>query len=209
VKQEIACRCEHRLVVDLPETLDLASDPASEEQILDGSFMSVRCPVCGSLIKPELPFRVIDAARGVDIYHVPTLDRDRYLAGRLETVPKNVGRVVIGFAELVEKLRITNAGLDDRVVEVVKYHLMRRAGQEGQGVAIRFAARAEGHLVFEVHGLRSGEVGRVRVPEEKAARIGADLTANLRREPYRSFLLGPYVSCSSVTEDTEAEIGQT
>ena len=33
----------------------------------------------------------------------------------------------------------------------------------------------------------------------------ADLPKNLKREPYRSFLQGPYVSCFAVTEGTAEE----
>ncbi len=199
--------CENRFSAELPEAVDLAADPDVEKQILDGSFMTARCPRCGNVLRPELPFRLTHAGRGLDIYHVPSLDRDRYLAGRLEGVPDDVARVVIGFAELVEKLLIADAGLDDRVVEIVKFHLMRRAEQDRPGgeVSIRFVSRGEGQLSFDIHGLRQGEVGRVRVAEEKAARIGAELPANLRREPYRSFLSGPYVSCTSVVEEKRPE----
>ena len=207
--RELTCMCENRFSVDLPLDVDLAADPRSEEDILTGCFMSARCPSCGSMVRPELPFRVRDARRGLDIYHVPSLERARYLAGMLEGVPKDVGRVVIGFPELQEKLTIANAGLDDRVVEIVKFHLMRRAEQDplpGE-LAIRFVAREGGALVFEVHGLRKGEVGRVHVPQENAERVAEELPKNMKREPYRSFVQGPYVSCFSVTaaDDDEAE----
>jgi hypothetical protein len=200
--RELTCMCDGKVTVEYPETVDLAADPGREDEILDGSFMSVRCGQCGKMIKPEFPFRIADGPRGLDIYLVPSLDRGRFLLGTLEGVPAGVKRVAIGFAELQEKLRIANARLDDRVVEIAKYHLMRRAesGNPGVEVTIYFSERASGALTFDVHGLRPGEVGRVRVPEEAVDRIAADLPRNIRHDPYRAFLTGPYVSCTLVSE---------
>jgi len=215
MKTELTCMCERSVGVVFPDVVDLAKEPAREEEILAGTFMSVRCPHCGKLLKPELPFRLLDAVRGLDIYLVPSLERNSFLAGRLEGVPAEVNRVVIGFPELQEKLRIANAKLDDRVVEIAKFHLMRRAEKEGPGrdVAIYFVSRGGGALTFEVHGLRRDEVGRVRVPEEAVERIAAELSRNLKREPYRVFLAGPYVSCTAVYEgegpgEEEPEVGE-
>lgn len=212
--RELTCMCERVVKAEFPEDVDLMKEPAREEEILEGTFMSVRCE-CGKLLKPELPFRVRDTARGLDIYLVPSLDRARFLMGRLEGVPAGVARVVIGFAELQEKLRIANAKLDDRAVEVAKYHLMKRAHAEGPGkeISIYFVSRGGGYLNFDVHGLREGEVGRLRVPEEAVERIVAELPKNLRREPYAPFLKGPYVSCTIVSagdggDDGEGEEGR-
>ncbi len=202
MKRKLTCLCEHSFEADLPEVVDLAADPAREDDILAGTFMNVACPKCGKLLKLELPVRVRDRARDLDLFLLPSLERNRYLAGKFPEVPAGVARVVIGYPELVEKLRIARAGLDDRVVEIVKFHLMRRAEQDNPGkeISIYFASRGAGELTFEVHGLRAGEVGRVRVSEERAAKVAEELPRNLKREPYRSFLGGPYVSCTAVYE---------
>jgi hypothetical protein len=196
--------CERVVKADFPDEVDLAKEPAREDEILDGTFMSVRCE-CGKLLKPELPFRVRDATRGLDVFLVPSLDRAQLLLGTLEGVPTGVARVVVGFPEMQEKLRIANAKLDDRAVEIAKFHLMKRAVAAGPGkdVAIYFASRGGGFLTFDVHGLRPGEIGRLRVPEEAVERIVAELPKNLKREPYASFLKGPYVSCTLVGEGEE------
>jgi hypothetical protein len=206
--RELTCMCERTLSVDFPENVDLQAEPAREDEILEGTFMSVRC-TCGKLLKPEFPFRVRDAQRGLDIYLVPSLDRARFLMGKLETVPSDVQRVVVGFPEMQEKLRIANAKLDDRAVEIAKYHLMRRAEADNPGkeVTIYFASRGGGVLTFDVHGLRPGEIGRLRVPENAVDRISAELPKNLKRDPYRSFLTGPYVSCTRVTDEADASDG--
>ncbi len=202
--RELTCMCERTVSVDYPEVVDLQAEPAREDEILEGTFMSVRC-VCGKLLKPEFPFRVRDAPRGLDIYLVPSLERARLLMGKLDSVPSGVQRVVVGFPEMQEKLRIANAKLDDRAVEIAKYHLLRRAEADNPGkeVVIYFATRGGGFLTFDAHGLRPGEVGRLRVPEDAVERIAAELPRNLKREPYRSFLTGPYVSCTRVAEGEE------
>jgi hypothetical protein len=54
-----------------------------------------------------------------------------------------VTRVAIGYDELVEKFLIKRAGLDDRVVEVLRYYLLQKAldsAAEEREVRILFSA---------------------------------------------------------------------
>ena len=50
MNRELTCMCERKLSVDLPDVVDLGAEPAREDEILDGSFLSIRCPGCGKLL---------------------------------------------------------------------------------------------------------------------------------------------------------------
>ena len=207
MKRRITCYCEHDFEAELPEEADCAASPEVEGDILSGAFMSLRCPECGKLLKPEFPFRYRDSGRKVDIFLLPELDRGAYLRGSLENVPADVERVVIGFPELQEKIRVVNAKLDDRVVEVLKFHLYQKASEQHAEKEIRiyFASRGGGALTFDVHGVHQDEVGVVRVPEHTATRVEDELPKTLRQKKYREFLRGPYISYSTVSLSEQAE----
>jgi len=122
--RQIVCFCEHSFQTDVPERVDLAESPEVEEQILSGEFLSVRCPACGKLLKPEFP--VFVRHEGGTILLVPELDRAAFCRGRLPYGLEDATRGAIGYEELAEKFLIKRAGLDDRVVELIKYYLLRK-----------------------------------------------------------------------------------
>jgi hypothetical protein len=105
----------------------------------------------------------------------------------------------------VGKLRIRDAGLDDRVVEVLKYYLLQKVLEhyEGEGeVRLQFSGPEPAGLVFHVHGLRDQEVGVLRVSRQMADKAAAQLEEKLREEPFAQFLAGPYVSVNKLATET-------
>jgi len=201
VKRKLVCFCEHAFEADIPDTVDLGADPSIEEAILQGEFMTLRCPGCGKLLKPEYPVRVQDPAAGLVYFLIPELERGAYLRGASEHDLKDADRVVIGYDELAEKMRIKRAGLDDRVVELIKYYLLNKVleGYEGDGeVRILFSRADGGTLVFHAVGLKEDEVGVLKVPAELSAKISGQLEARRGQEPYATILRGPYVSVNAL-----------
>ncbi len=209
MKRQMVCFCEHRFEADLIDEVDLQRDPQMEEAILAGGFLATKCPRCGRLLKPECPLRVRDAGRGIDLFMVPEEDRREYLRGVLPYSTRGAQRVVIGFAELVEKLQEARAGLDERAVEVLKYYLLNRA-LEAYETADRVTVllnRQEGEtLVFHLHGLKQEEVAVVRIPRQKHDQALAGLESRLREEPFDRLLKPPYVSINNLYR-AEAEEG--
>ncbi|MBN1835954.1 MAG: CpXC domain-containing protein [Spirochaetales bacterium] len=203
MKRKLVCFCEHKFEADIPDRVDLGADPALEEAILQGEFMTVRCPGCGKLLKPEYPVRVEDPAAGLAYFLVPELDRGAYLRGASEYDLEGADRVVIGYDELAEKIRIRRAGLDDRVVELLKYYLLNKILEgeeaEAEGEVRIFFSRTEGQsLVFHAVGLKENEVGVLKVPTELAAKISGQLEERRGQEPYATILRGPYVSVNAL-----------
>ncbi len=204
MKREIVCFCEHRFETDPPDEVDLARSPEMEEAIVMGSFMATKCPRCGRLLKPEYPARVRDDARGIDLFLVPEEDRRDYLRGALPYPTGGSARLVIGYAELVERLQIARCGLDERAIEVVKYYLLRRALQESDAddraarTAVLFARQEGEALVFHVHGLKADEVAVVRVPRAKYEQVLVGLEKRLHEEPFDRLLQPPYVSINNL-----------
>jgi hypothetical protein len=204
VKRRIACFCESTFEADIPETADLASDPEVEQAILDGDFMSVTCPACGKRLTPEYPFRLSGVKGLGEILLVPEPDRAALARGKLETVSGTEGRVVAGFPELVEKLVISGAGLDDRVIEIMKYYLLTGGASHGAAegtddVTILYRGQEAGKHLFHIVGMKKGEVGVARLAPDLYTRIATDVETRVLEEPFRDFCTPPWVSLRRVS----------
>jgi len=201
VKRKLVCLCEYEFEQEIPESVDLSREPHVEQDILDGEFLTARCPNCGKLLKPEFPVLIRDPASETTLYLVPELDRGSFYRGAFSYPSGEVTRVVIGYDELVEKFLIKRAGLDDRVVELLKYYILQKAldsDSEEREVRILFYALEHDELVFHAHGLKEGEVGVLRVGRAMAEKAAAQLEDKKRQEPFAQILAGPYVSVNKI-----------
>jgi len=203
VKRKLVCFCEHAFESEVPDNVDLAAQPEIRQALLSGDFPAIQCPGCGKTLKPEFP--VLVRAQGRTLFFVPELDRVAYYRGKLPYPVGEVDRVAIGYDELAEKLRIEDAGLDDRLVEVLKYYLLQKVleSYEGEGdVRLLFSALEPEALVFPALGLRAKEVGVLRVSRQMADKAAGQLQEKLREEPFDQFLAGPYVSVNKLATET-------
>lgn len=145
----LACpRCRNRIELTIWDAVDADSSSAVSQAIISGEFFRHRCPQCGARINLEMPLLYSDAARDLKIC---LLERGKDLReGLAKLDPTALGRVsdrsctrlVHGNKDLSEKLSILQAGRDDRVIEVLKYLLLRdfRRQYPSESVAdVRFA----------------------------------------------------------------------
>ena len=134
----VTCTCGHAFVVNLARSVNAVRMPALRNLILSGAFHRVSCPSCGRRVAVESPLYYTDLRRGA-VFHVrPRNERYQYEqdSARLQRVaaslPGELGenghrqlRVIYGLDELREKLVAQDAGLDDRMVELVKVMLLQ------------------------------------------------------------------------------------
>lgn len=194
-KRKIPCFCDNEIEVEIPETVDLEKNPEKEGEILEGTFMSFRCNNCGKILKPELPVRIINGAKGIEIFLIPELERGAFARGKAEyriTDPLN-GRVVIGYPELVEKMKLVRDGLDDRVVEVLKFYLLEKM-EAADSVRAYYHAKGTDSIEFHIYGVREDEVGISKVPVRIYEKVEAEIDRKASEDPFSSILEPPYVS---------------
>jgi hypothetical protein len=196
--RRIACFCETTFDAELPDSADLAKDAGVQEQILDGEFMAVSCPACGKRLTPEYPFHLSGVPIVGDIFMVPEADRGAWLRGALEYEVGAPGRIVVGFPELVEKVLLFSRGLDDRVIEIMKYYLLTGAAspqeESGGEVTLQYRGEEEGKHLFHILGIKEGEVGVARLAGGIYAKISADVETRVAEEPFKEFCDPPWVS---------------
>jgi hypothetical protein len=195
MQKTIICHCDHSFDIDIAEPLDISPATRFREEILAGTFLTVRCPQCGDTLKPEfeLTFTASDAQRPIHL--VPEKERDHLLFGTHPVPPES--SVVVGFAELRDRVRVMDANLDFRAVEYLKYQILVRAGG-AEGVRIYFDRLRDDKLRFAVHGLRSDEVALVDLPGASYRRAERDVAAVKPNEVIRTLLEEPYVSVHKI-----------
>ena len=202
MNRTLVCFCEEEFEQDIPEVFDAGEKPSLYQDVLNGSLMAVPCPTCGKVLKPEFPFQLKDDGKGVDIFFIPELDRGAYLLSRLDYKPGKHKRIVIGYRELVEKVKILQAGLDDRVVEMLKYYLLQKAVQSVESdevsLEIFFHEKKPGGLTFHIEGLKADEVAVFDIKQDMYDKVAQSIDSESGKEPFDTFLTPPYVSVNKV-----------
>jgi hypothetical protein len=201
VKRRIVCFCEHVFDADVPDSIDLGDQPEVEQTIIDGEFLSIRCPNCGKVLKPEFPVLIEDPQAENSIFFVPELDRSAYFRGSLSYSLREANRVAIGYEELVEKFLLKRYNLDDRVVEIVKYYLLSKIMEEeseDKEMRVLFSRQEGDNVLFNVLGLKKDEVGILKVPVSTVEKIGSQLAEKKQQEPFSEILKAPYISINNL-----------
>jgi hypothetical protein len=201
MKRRIVCFCEHTFDADVPDSINLGSDPELEQAITSGEFLSIRCPNCGKVLKPEFPVLIEDPQAENSIFFVPELDRSQFFRGALSYSLREANRVAIGYEELVEKFLLKQYNLDDRVIEIVKYYLLSKMMEDEQGdkeVRILFSKKEEETALFNVLGLKENEVGILKVPMSTVKKIASQLEEKKQQEPFSEILKAPYISINNL-----------
>lgn len=111
-----ACtKCGAEYGAEVPQSVNAASSPELKEQVRSGALFTWTCPHCGTANLLKFPF----------LYHDPTEHLMLVLTDapvNAEGVPEGyTGRQVRSVGELIEKIKIFDAGLDDLVIELCKY----------------------------------------------------------------------------------------
>lgn len=191
----ITCLCENSFDVDIPDEIDLDADQAHLDKIRSGGFLSFPCPACGKTLKPEFPVKVKSASLRLSLFMIPEDERMTFYRGKYQ-VPSGY-ECVIGYPELLDRVRAVADGFDHRAIEVMKYIFLCRAEESDPKAQplIFYHGIEEGSLSFHVHGLKDdGNVAVVRAPRQLYEMTLKELPAKSKEEPFDAILKPPYVS---------------
>lgn len=134
---DITCRCGHTSSVKVVHGVNIDRLPEVRDDILNGTFHTTLCPSCGTQSVVEKEFLYSDFGRNAFYKVKPRKARHQWEAASqeleedLSKIPKDLTkrqlrhrRVVFGLGELREKLIAEDAGIDDRLVELLKVFLV-------------------------------------------------------------------------------------
>lgn len=192
--KSITCMCETTFDADIPDEIDLESDKVQLASIKSGSFLSFVCPSCGKTLKPEFPVKVAFPSKKLFFFMIPEYDRMSFYRGKYE-IPSGY-ECVIGFPELLDRVRAVADGFDHRAVEIMKYIYLCKAEESDPEAqpSIFYHGLESDSLCFHVHGLKSDSVAVVKAPRQLYEMTLKDLPAKSSQEPFNEVLKPPYVS---------------
>ncbi|MCR4859217.1 MAG: CpXC domain-containing protein [Bacteroidales bacterium] len=171
MKATIPCiKCGQPFSAEVPQSVNAATSPELREKVRSGELFTWTCPHCGTANLATFPF----------LYHDPS----EHLMLVLSETPLNAdgvpegytGRQVRSVGELIEKVKVFDAGLDDILIEMCKFVTLREIGKD---VTLRFLGTggADGEMTFTYP--ENGEMQLLAV----GFNVYEDCAGILRRNP--------------------------
>jgi len=162
-----------RILSAAPVTVLCPGDAALED-LFRGTLNVVRCPDCDTRVALGVPVVFRDDERRVLIYYLPLKDPSGWREAEdtiqkiTESVfgPESEGeppdvRLVITRRTFIEKIALHQRGLDDRIVEYLKYQLYSRkddrVDSETTEILYDFTASDDEKLAFLLFDRKTGE----------------------------------------------------
>ncbi|MBT8043200.1 MAG: CpXC domain-containing protein [Pontiella sp.] len=126
--------------VQLYDAVNVETDPQLKDALMHNQLNRVECPDCELSFRVDLPMLYNDPARKILIHWVPETEEtareqileefDRSMEEMNSAMPDDIElpgvRLVLSRVELVELIFLIEAGLNQRVVEYVKYSIFTR-----------------------------------------------------------------------------------
>ena len=186
----INCYCENTFEAKILDLYDIDKDKKIIDTIVNGTFMSVTCPKCNKLLKPEYETVIKSKKLKIDLHFLPELERESYFMAPKEIKNK---QLVIGYTELLERFKLIKSNLDHRYIEIIKLQLLTKAPKNAD-LKIYFDSIIEEKIVLHIHGLKENEIGISNIPMSVYKKIEEDFSTIKEEELYKFLLSGPYVS---------------
>lgn len=143
-------KCGQNTVVPIYKSINVAENPELKEKVRDGSLFLWECPHCGTVNLAKYETLYHDPERKLMLWMVSDEDLSEAQMTAITNHTRSMGdyrlRLVRNMGELMEKVLIDEAGLDDVVVEFTKWVIRNEMkGKDGQDEipALRFY-RTEG-----------------------------------------------------------------
>ena len=168
---EATCsRCGAKHTVSVPQSVNAATQPDLKEKVRSGALFAWSCPHCGAANLLQVPFLYHDPAERLMIVLTET-------PVSAEGVPEGyTGRQVRSVGELIEKIKIFDAGLDDITLEMCKFVTCQELRKD---VPLKFVGLdgADGEMTFTYP--EKGQMEMVAV----GFNVYEDCAGILRRNP--------------------------
>lgn len=165
----------------MPAMADISADAALKNKLLDGSFFEWTCPGCSRRFFVDDVFLCCNKERGYCIYLVPGYEGDTLPIPTLyKSKCTGTLRVTSAYVDFAEKLRIFEAGLNDRIIEAMKAVYSTVCQQAGQGTIYHMTfehVHPDGRLGFAV--LLENDDATVDLPAQAYEHALADFDALL------------------------------
>lgn len=151
--------CHQAFDATVDRTIDAETDSDLLRLILEGTYGQTTCPQCLTKLYADTPLTVTDREHGTTLEFTATTDpivvqrtAEHLMATIAGRSANQQYRLVMHFDDLREKLIMLKSGLDDRVVEVMKFAAAKKRREikpnETFDRVMFYRRSGEGFLVF-------------------------------------------------------------
>lgn len=151
--------CHQAFDATVDRTIDAETDSDLLRLILEGTYGQTTCPHCLTKLYADTPLTVTDREHGTTLEFTATTDpivvqrtAEHLMATIAERSANQQYRLVMHFDDLREKLIMLKSGLDDRVVELMKFAAAKKRREikpnETFDRVMFYRRSGEGFLVF-------------------------------------------------------------
>jgi len=214
--------CGTQQEVELCESINVATEPELKLALLENRLNRVACTDCEASFRVDMPLLYSDPAHNILIHWIPetkTLTRqqiiddfDESLEQINELLPPDIKapsvRLVLTRVELVELVFMIEAGLNQRVVEYVKYSIHTRNMEMVDPAKFRLLLNVQDstdeEFLFAMQNIETQELGKVL----RYGRAAFDSMCELYKESPEEFtemFPGPCISARNLLLDDAEE----
>ena len=211
MKRKIPCPCDKVFEVEVPEEINLDTDPVYMDEIKDGSFFNFSCPACGKKHKPEFPLSILWPSKGLRFEVLPELERGEFYKQKKNSEKKgsDPAETIIGYPEMADRLAVIHDGFEPAPIEAIKYFLLLKAEEQYPDEEIEIwyfgfskggnsqggdSQGIESFLEFHIHGIRENEVAVMKVPVSLYEKTLHDYKSNPKKEIFSVLRVKTYLS---------------
>ena len=211
MKRKIPCLCDRVFEAEVPEEINLDTDPAYLDEIKDGSFFNFSCPACGKKHKPEFPLSVLWPSKKLRFEVLPDLERGEFYKRKKNAEKKGSepAETIIGYPEMADRLAVIQDGFEPAPIEAIKYFLLLKAEEQypdeeieiwyfgfskGAGSQGGDTLGIESFLEFHIHGIKENEVAVMKVPLSLYEKTLHDYESNPKKEIFSVLRVKTYLS---------------
>jgi hypothetical protein len=191
-------------VAEVPEEINLDTDPQYIEDILAGNFMNFPCSNCGKRHKPEFAMTVHWPSKSLTLEVLPELERGAFYLRKpnKDEAPKET---VISYPEMTERIAMIKDDLVTEAVEAIKYYLFVKADENypEHDISVWYHSKNENNLEFHIHGIKNNEVAVMQIPHSLYEKTLNDFRTNPKEEPFPSLREKSYCSIQNMLRPDE------
>ena len=128
--------CKKQTEVNLPKSINAALDPELKARVRDGSLFIWECPYCGRRNVAVTEFLYHDPSAKLMVWLLPGEEAPSEAAqAAVKELEGYTLRLVREVGELIEKINIADAGLEDTIVEMCKWVTRRELSAKNPAAA--------------------------------------------------------------------------
>lgn len=216
-------QCGHQQSVELYDSINVAQQPDLKTALFENRLNRVQCESCEASFRVDKPLLYHDSDRNILIHWMPDtavsreeiLDEfDRSMEELRAALPEDIEpprvRLVFTRTELVELVFIIEAGMEERVVEYIKYTIhtqnMKRVPPAEKQLLLNVQDSTVDELIFAVQNAKTFELEDVlRYPRTAYRNILKMYCDN--PDEFTELFPGPYISARGalIAEGAEDE----